>query len=69
MGWESGTHETSQAKSKGAGRQATTGSVDSCQRNVRIRQDPLIHRHEFAAVMSRRGNDDLIGRVAVKGSR
>lgn len=29
----------------------------------------LIHRHKLAAVMSRRGNDDLIGRVAVKSPR
>jgi hypothetical protein len=36
---------------------------------MRVRQDSLIHRYEFVAVMPRRGNDDLIGRVAVKGSR
>lgn len=36
---------------------------------MRIRKNTLIHRHEFAAVMSRRGNDDLIGRVAVKSPR
>lgn len=36
---------------------------------MRIRKDPLVHRHEFAAMMSRRGNDNLISRIAVKRSR
>lgn len=36
---------------------------------MRVRKDTLIHRHEFAAVMSRRSNDDLIGRVAVESPR
>jgi hypothetical protein len=36
---------------------------------VRIRKDSLIHRHQFATVMSRRGNDDLIGWIIVKSSR
>ena len=36
---------------------------------MRIRKDALIHRHTLAAVMSRRGNDDLISWIVVKSSR
>jgi hypothetical protein len=57
------------AKTDGTNRKAGLGLIHSRQRDMRIGQNPPIHRHPFTSMIPRGGEDDLISRVAMKFTR